>query len=110
MEVVKKHTRPGMTIDHTIQTNGTKLDDAWCESFYHNNFLVGLYLDSSKEMHDAYKEDKAGDGTFDHVLAVTRLLQRHRYGWQRSKDSRRAKLTNWAWVGYSLDPSSGSLP
>jgi uncharacterized protein len=77
MEVVKKYARPGLTINHTIQTNGTKLNDEWCEFFRQHNFLVGLSLDGPKEMHDAYRVDKRGEGTFDQVWAAAQLLQRH---------------------------------
>jgi uncharacterized protein len=78
MEVVKKYTRPGMTINHTIQTNGTKLDSSWCKFFRKNNFLVGLSLDGPKEMHDAYRVDKRGEGTFDEVMGAARLLRQHK--------------------------------
>jgi uncharacterized protein len=77
IELVEQYKRPDMTIDHTIQTNGTKLDDAWCTFFHEHNFLVGLSLDGTREMHDAYRVDKRGDGTFDQVLGAARLLQRH---------------------------------
>ncbi|MGB3715072.1 MAG: anaerobic sulfatase maturase [Candidatus Promineifilaceae bacterium] len=77
MAVVEKYARPGMTINHTIQTNGTKLNDEWCEFFRQHNFLVGLSLDGPKEMHDAYRVDKRGEGTFDQVWAAAQLLQRH---------------------------------
>jgi uncharacterized protein len=78
MEVVNKYTRPGMTVNHTIQTNGTKLNDEWCEFFHQHNFLVGLSLDGPKEMHDAYRVDKRGEGTFDQVYAAAQLLRRHK--------------------------------
>jgi uncharacterized protein len=78
MAVVEKYTRPGMTIDHTIQTNGTKLDDAWCEFFHQHNFLVGLSLDGPQEMHDAYRVDKRGEGTFEQVLKAARTLQKNK--------------------------------
>ena len=29
MALVEKYRKPGVTIDHTIQTNGTLLDDEW---------------------------------------------------------------------------------
>jgi uncharacterized protein len=77
MAVVKKYARPGMTVNHTIQTNGTKLDAEWCKFFRHHNFLVGLSLDGPKEMHDAYRVDKRGDGTFDQVMAAAQLLKKH---------------------------------
>ncbi|MFN2190045.1 MAG: radical SAM protein, partial [Candidatus Promineifilaceae bacterium] len=64
MEAVKKYTKPGMTVNHTIQTNGTKIDEDWCEFFRENSFLVGLSLDGPREMHDAYRVDKRGEGTF----------------------------------------------
>ena len=77
MAVGGENARPGVTIDHTIQTNGTKLDDEWCRFFKKHNFLVGLSLDGPKHMHDAYRVDKRGDGTFDQVMAAARLLQQH---------------------------------
>ena len=77
MELVEKYTRPGMNIDNTIQTNGTKLDDEWCRFFKKRNFLVGLSLDGPKHMHDAYRVDKGGEGTFDQVMAAARLMQKY---------------------------------
>jgi uncharacterized protein len=74
---VKKHLRSGMTVEHTIQTNGTLLDDEWCEFFKQNDFLVGLSLDGPEVMHDAFRVDKGGAPTFQKVLAAARLLQRH---------------------------------
>jgi len=77
MELVEKHNRKGIGIEHTIQTNGTKLNDGWCEFFKENNFLVGLSIDGNREMHDAYRLDKSGEGTFDRVMSAARLLQKH---------------------------------
>jgi pyruvate-formate lyase-activating enzyme len=77
MVIVKKYARPGLTVNHTIQTNGTKLDDDWCRFFRKHNFLVGLSLDGPKEMHDAYRVDKRGEGTFDQVRDAARLLKKH---------------------------------
>lgn len=77
IELVKKYARPGMQIENTIQTNGTKLDSDWCRFFKQNNFLVGLSLDGPKEMHDAYRVDKRGEGTFDQVLSAARKMQQY---------------------------------
>lgn len=77
MAIVQKYARPGMQINHTIQTNGTKLNDAWCRFFRENNFLVGLSLDGPREMHDAYRVDKRGEGTWEQVMGAARTLQRN---------------------------------
>jgi uncharacterized protein len=74
---VQKHARPGMTVEHTLQTNGTLLNAEWCEFFRENHFLIGLSLDGPRAMHDAYRVDKGGKPTFDKVLAAARLMQRH---------------------------------
>jgi uncharacterized protein len=78
MEVVEKYRRPAMTIEHTIQTNGTELTAEWCEFFRENRFLVGLSMDGPREMHDRYRVDKGGRPTFDKVMAAARLMQAHR--------------------------------
>ncbi|MDH3676435.1 MAG: radical SAM protein, partial [Anaerolineae bacterium] len=39
MELAEKYRRPGMTFLNTMQTNGTLLNDDWCEFFKEHNFL-----------------------------------------------------------------------
>jgi uncharacterized protein len=73
----RKHARPGMRIEHSIQTNGTLLDDAWCAFFREHGFLVGLSLDGPRELHDIYRLDKGGAPTFDKVMRGARLLEKH---------------------------------
>ncbi len=77
MALVKRYARPGMTFEHTVQTNGTLLNAAWCAFFKEHNFLVGLSMDGPRELHDVYRVDKRGRPTFDQVMRAARLLQRH---------------------------------
>lgn len=77
MELVQKYRRPGMTLEHTLQTNGTRLDDDWCRFLRKNHVLVGLSMDGPRRLHDAYRVDKAGKPTFDKVMRAAQLMQRH---------------------------------
>jgi len=78
VEYARRLARPGMRIQHTLQTNGTLLNDEWCRFFRENNFLVGLSLDGPRELHDYYRVDKAGAPTFDRVIRAARLMQNHK--------------------------------
>ncbi|HET7486893.1 MAG TPA: anaerobic sulfatase maturase [Acidimicrobiales bacterium] len=69
--------RPGVRLEHTIQTNGTLLNDEWCTFLADHHFLVGLSLDGPRELHDAYRVDKKGRPTFDRVMAGLDVLRRH---------------------------------
>lgn len=75
--LVEQFRRPGQRVEHTIQTNGTRLDDAWCEFFKQYGFLVGLSVDGPRELHDRYRVDKGGKGTFDQVMRGWELLKQH---------------------------------
>jgi uncharacterized protein len=66
------------TITNSLQTNGTLLTDEWCSFLRRNRFMVGISLDGPREIHDRYRRDRAGKGTFDQVLRGLRLLQKHR--------------------------------
>jgi len=77
IEFQKKYARPGMTFENTMQTNGTLLDDEWCEFLKENNFLIGLSLDGPRHLHDTHRVDKGGAPTFDKVMHGLRLLQKH---------------------------------
>ncbi len=83
IEFQEKYRKPGMTrikdmrFENTMQTNGTLLDDEWCQFFKENDFLIGLSIDGPREVHDAYRMNKGGQGTFDQVMRGLRLLQKH---------------------------------
>ncbi len=78
LDLQKNYQKPGTSIENTFQTNGILLDDEWCQFFYENHFLVGLSLDGPQELHDTYRKDKRGRGTFDRAMKAVRLLQKHR--------------------------------
>jgi uncharacterized protein len=77
IELQKKYQKPATRIENTFQTNGILLNDEWCRFFHDNNFLIGLSLDGPQELHDFYRKDKGGRGTFDRVMKAARLLQKH---------------------------------
>ncbi|MBM4465793.1 MAG: anaerobic sulfatase maturase [Chloroflexi bacterium] len=77
IELVQKYQRPGQRVLHTIQTNGTLIDERWAAFFKAHDFLVGLSMDGSKPMHDAYRVNKGGAGSFDQVLRGWEILQKH---------------------------------
>ena len=73
----EKYRKPGMTFENTMQTNGTLLTDEWCEFFAENNYLIGISIDGPRDLHDAYRVNKRGEGSFDKVMRGLRLLQQH---------------------------------
>jgi len=77
IEYERKYLKPGQFVQNTIQTNGILLDDRWCEFLREHKFLVGLSLDGPKEMHDAYRRDKAGRSVFEKVMRALGLLKQH---------------------------------
>lgn len=68
IEYIEKYRKPGQTVQHTVQTNGTRIDAEMAHFFKEHKFLVGLSVDGPREMHDAYRVDKGGKGTFGQVM------------------------------------------
>ncbi|MEG2087024.1 MAG: anaerobic sulfatase maturase [Angelakisella sp.] len=75
--LVKEHNVRRLKVHYAIQTNGYVIDDEWAEFVGENNFLVGLSLDGTKELHDSLRPDAAGNGTYHRVLHAAQLLERH---------------------------------
>ncbi len=76
LELENRYSRGGQ-FTNTIQTNGTLLDDQWCEFLARNKFLVGLSLDGPAFIHDLYRTDAANNPTHSLVLRALKLLQKH---------------------------------
>ena len=77
VKYAEKYKRPGQKVVYTIQTNGTKINHDWAAFFKQHNFLVGLSMDGPKELHDLYRVNKGGQGTFDKVMKGWEILQQH---------------------------------
>jgi uncharacterized protein len=68
VELAEQFLQPGQGIEYTIQTNATLLDDEWASFFKEHDFLVGVSIDGPRELHDAYRVNKGGKGSFDQVM------------------------------------------
>ena len=74
----EKHKKPGQRLSYSIQTNGTKIDDAWAAFFKQHNFLVGISIDGPPEIHDQYRKIR-GDAAH---------LSKCAAGWHTCKNTR----------------------
>ena len=72
-----RYNRSGVRVLNAIQTNGYAIDDDWAVFFAKNHFLVGISLDGTREIHDAFRLDSAKNGTHQKVLDAIRLFQKH---------------------------------
>jgi uncharacterized protein len=77
LKAIERHRKPGQVVHQTFQTNGLLIDDAWAAFFRQNNILVGLSMDGPKDIHDTYRKDRRGQGTFDLVMRGLSRLKAH---------------------------------
>lgn len=77
VEYVKKYRRPDQQAQYTFQTNGILLNDKWCDFLKENNFLVGLSMDGPEKIHNTYRVNKGGLGTFSQVRRALDYLNKH---------------------------------
>jgi uncharacterized protein len=66
----------GLTVTHSFQTNGTLIDDAWCDFFAEERVNIGVSIDGPKHLHDRNRLTRSGRGTFDKTIKGIRLLRR----------------------------------
>lgn len=78
IELQTRHRRPGQRVSNALQTNGTLLDESWARFLAETGTLVGLSVDGPRRLHDTYRRDSLGRGSYDAVLRALELLQEHR--------------------------------
>lgn len=69
--------RPRQRVQHSMQTNGTLLNDDWCAFLAEQNFLVGLSVDGPADLHDTFRVNKAGRGSHRQVMRGWEVLRKH---------------------------------
>lgn len=77
VELQTKYCPGASTITNDIQTNGTLLNEQWCQFFKKHNFVVGVSIDGPEHIHNHYRKNRAGRGTFDKTMRGVELLKKH---------------------------------
>ncbi len=77
VQLQQQYGSQGQMVSNALQTNGMLLDDEWGKFLAEYKFLVGISLDGPKKYHDHYRIDRAGNGTFDRVMAGIEACRRN---------------------------------
>jgi len=78
IELQKALNPQNKRIENDLQTNGSTLDDSWCEFLLENRFLVGLSMDGPPELHDAFRRDRHNEPTSHQVISAAALLRKYK--------------------------------
>jgi uncharacterized protein len=77
VKLQQQHGRNGQAVSNAIQTNGVLLDDRWCELFKDYKWLIGISIDGPEAVHDLYRFNKQGAGTWQKVMRGVECLKKH---------------------------------
>lgn len=77
VEFQRQYNRHGIRVMNVLQTNGYALDEEWCSFFRENHFLIGISVDGTERIHDAYRHDKNGGSTYRRVVRSVELLEQY---------------------------------
>ncbi|MCE5307448.1 MAG: SPASM domain-containing protein, partial [Acidobacteriales bacterium] len=75
VEFQQRYGRNGQSVSNALQTNAILIDRNWCQLFHEYNWLAGVSLDGPEELHDRYRVNKEGRGTWKRVMAAVELMQ-----------------------------------
>jgi len=71
----KKYLPEGWQCWNNLQTNGVLLDGEWCDFLAEERFDVGVSIDGAPWLHDRFRLDSAGRGTYERAADAVRRLK-----------------------------------
>jgi uncharacterized protein len=72
-----RYSSDGQEIGNALQTNGILIDEAWCAFMHKHKFLAGISLDGPQQLHDHYRKDLGGHGTWERVIRGIENCQKY---------------------------------
>lgn len=76
VELQRKNQLSDRVIVNGIQTNGTLLNEEWCEFLAEEDFLIGISIDGPEEFHDQFRLTKDRKSSFAQTIHGYHLLQK----------------------------------
>ena len=74
-DIQKKHLPANRIALNGIQTNGTLLNDEWCQFLKKENFIVGISIDGPEEFHSVNRVRRDGQSGFDAAVRAYQILK-----------------------------------
>ena len=76
-EEIRRKMPAGALVRHCMQSNGTLINDAWCQFISAHNVSIGLSIDGPADLHDEHRKTRSGRGSHHAAMAGVRRLQAH---------------------------------
>lgn len=77
-EIIRNLNAGNFDITHSFQTNGTLINQEWCDFFHDNtNTKVSISLDGPEFLHDKFRVSKNGKGTHKYTMKGIELLHKN---------------------------------
>lgn len=75
VKLQKRHNSDNLPVSNSVQTNGTLLTWEVAEFFKEHGFRVGISLDGPEHVHNRYRTNGRGNGSFSRVMRGVKLCQ-----------------------------------
>lgn len=69
-----RRNQMNIQVQYSIQTNGLLIDSEWCSFLKKHDFLTGISLDGDEIVHNLWRPDTSGKGTYHRTLDAVHLL------------------------------------
>ncbi|MFQ4144017.1 cyclophane-forming radical SAM/SPASM peptide maturase GrrM/OscB [Chlorogloeopsis sp. ULAP02] len=76
-EAERKYKTQPVQVMHSVQTNGTLINQAWCDCFKRHDIHVGVSIDGPAFIHDAHRQTRKGLGSHAATMRGISLLQKN---------------------------------
>lgn len=73
----RRFNKTPFKINHSIQTNGILINQAWCDFFKEHDIHVGISLDGPAFLHDTHRKTRTGVASHASVMRGIEHLQRN---------------------------------
>ncbi|MBL1208211.1 cyclophane-forming radical SAM/SPASM peptide maturase GrrM/OscB [Geminocystis sp. GBBB08] len=76
-EANKKYNKTDFCFNHSYQTNGTLINQGWCDFWQEYPVHIGVSIDGPAFLHDTHRKNRKGGNSHDLTMRGIRYLQKN---------------------------------
>lgn len=79
-EIINRFPKAKEYVIHSVQTNGTLVNDKWCAFLNEHQVEVGISIDGPEHIHDHHRKTRKGEGTYQKAMRGLETLRKNNVG------------------------------